>query len=483
MVERKDLRQVRPYVYEIDRQYRHDMRVPARFYADELILEQVLGDQSLGQLVNVSTLPGVTKHVLAMPDIHQGYGSPIGGVAAMSVTDGIISPGMVGYDINCGVRLLASHIDRPMVAPYLANLASELYRQVPSGVGEKGFINLSYEELDDVLRHGSQWALKKGYARQEDLAHTEERGTMAGADPAQCSRRAKERGKTQLGTLGAGNHFAEVDEVAEIFDAEAAQAMGLFPGQVVVQIHCGSRGFGHQVCTDYVDSFQKVVHRYGIVLPDRQLVCAPFDSAEGRAYYAAMCAAANYAFANRQVLTHQIRGAFQTVLAGKVKNHSLFQVYDIAHNMAKVEFHTVDDQRLKLCVHRKGATRAFGPDSEVLPAGYRSIGQPVLVPGSMGTASYVLVGTAGSMAQTFGSTCHGAGRVLSRAAAKRQVHGGELRNHLQARGIEVRAGSLAGLAEEAPTAYKDVDHVVEVVHNAGIARKVARLAPLAVVKG
>ncbi|MBK7203674.1 RtcB family protein [Candidatus Amarolinea dominans] len=483
MVMRKDIRQIRPYVYEVARNFRHDMRVPARFYADELILQQALNDDCLDQLINTATLPGIVGYALAMPDIHQGYGFPIGGVVATAGADGVISPGGVGFDINCGVRLLASHLDRQSVQPYLSALATELYKQVPSGAGEKGFVSLSVKELDEVLAQGSRWALKKGFARADDLENTEERGMMAGADPAHCSTRAKERGKSQLGTLGSGNHFAEVDEVAEIYDDEAAQAMGLFPGQIVVMIHCGSRGFGHQVCTDYVDMFQKVIHKYGIHLPDRQLVCAPLQSPEGQAYYAAMSCAANFAFANRQLLAHQVRQAFRTVLAGKVKNFDLFQVYDITHNMAKIEMHDVDGQRLQVCVHRKGATRAFGPGADVLPRDYQDIGQPVLVPGSMGTASYVLVGTAGSMAQTFGSSCHGAGRVMSRSAAKRLVQGGELRGHLQAQGIEVRAGSLAGLAEEAPSAYKDVDHVVDVVHNAGIARRVARLVPVAVVKG
>lgn len=483
MVTRKDIRLVRRHVYEVSRQFRHDMRVPARFYADELILQAALDDECLDQLVNTATLPGIVGHALAMPDIHQGYGFPIGGVVATTGADGVISPGGVGFDINCGVRLLASHLDRHTVQPYLPALATELYKQAPSGAGEKGFISLSEKELDEVLAQGSGWALKKGWARSEDLERTEERGVMVAANPAHCSTRAKSRGKNQLGTLGSGNHFVEVDEVAEIYDDEAAQAMGLFPGQIVVMIHCGSRGFGHQVCTDYVDMFQKVIHKYGIHLPDRQLVCAPLQSPEGQAYYAAMAAAANFAFANRQLLAHQVRQAFRAVLAGKVKNFDLFQVYDITHNMAKIEMHDVEGQRLKVCVHRKGATRAFGPGADALPRAYQDIGQPVLVPGSMGTASYVLVGTKGSMAQTFGSSCHGAGRVMSRSAAKRLVQGGELRGHLQTQGIEVRAGSLAGLAEEAPSAYKDVDHVVEVVHNAGIAARVARLTPVAVVKG
>lgn len=384
---------------------------------------------------------------------------------------------------NCGVRLLASDLEEAEVRPHLSDLTTALYHRVPSGVGGSGFLNLSFEELDKVLTTGARWALKQGMARADDLLHTEENGSMPGADPSKVSQRAKQRGRTQIGTLGAGNHFAELDVVDTIYYREAAEAMGLFEGQVVVQIHCGSRGFGHQVCTDYVQSFQSVLQKYSIVLPDRQLVCAPVDSPEGRDYLAAMIAAANYAWCNRQVLAHQIRLAFEDVLAGRVADWDLRQVYDIAHNMAKIEMHDVDGRPLRVCVHRKGATRAFGPGNAVLPADYREVGQPVLVPGSMGTASWVLVGTEGSMSQTFGSTCHGAGRTMSRSRAKKEVRGSDLKDRLEARGISVRAGSLAGLAEEAPLAYKDVDIVVDVVDGAGIARKVARLRPIGVVKG
>jgi tRNA-splicing ligase RtcB len=483
MVTRKDLRQIGPYLYEIDKSFRADMRVPARIYADEAILQAALGDQSLEQLVNTATLPGIVKYALAMPDIHQGYGFSIGGVVATRVEDGVISPGGVGYDINCGVRLLASEMEEDEVRPYLSDLATALYHKVPSGVGVEGFIRLSDKEMDEVLETGAAWTLKRGMARREDLIHTEENGTMPGARADKVSKEAKKRGQDQLGTLGAGNHFAEIDVVDEIFDEAIARAFGLFPGQVVVQIHCGSRGLGHQVCTDYVNLFQAAVKRYGITLPDRQLVCAPIQSPEGQDYIAAMAAAANFAWANRQALTHQTRQAFEAVLAGKVKGWDLRQVYDIAHNMAKLESHEVDGRDLRVCVHRKGATRAFGPGSHVLPPDYMEAGQPVLVPGSMGTASYVLAGTEGSMRQTFGSTCHGAGRQMSRAAAKKQVQGSRLKNELESGGIVVRAGSMSGLAEEAPIAYKDVSRVVEVVHNAGIARKVARLRPIAVVKG
>ncbi len=484
MIDRNAIQQINPYLYEIPRSYRADMRVPARVYADAALLEQIMEDQSLEQVVNTATLPGIVKYALAMPDIHQGYGFSIGGVVATDPQEGgVISPGGVGYDINCGVRLLASEIEEGELRPHLDKLATALYQHVPSGVGESGFLKASDAEMDEVLRTGARWALKKGMARPEDLAHTEENGSMAGADPSKVSKRAKDRGRSQIGTLGAGNHFAEIDVVDAIFDEGAAAAMGLFEGQVVAQIHCGSRGLGHQVCTDYVDAFQRVLKKYRIELPDRQLVCAPVESPEGQDYLAAMIAAANYAWCNRQVLAHQISQAFEQTLAGKLRRWQLRQVYDIAHNMAKLEVHDVDGRRLRVCVHRKGATRAFGPGSEVLPADYREIGQPVLVPGSMGTASWVLVGTEGSMSQTFGSTCHGAGRTMSRARAKREVRGAELKEQLEQRGIAIRAGSMAGLAEEAPVAYKDVDNVVEVVDGAGIARKVARLRPVAVVKG
>jgi tRNA-splicing ligase RtcB len=483
MVSSKDFKRIDKYLYEVPQAHRQDMRAPARFYADPELLAGALDDKSLEQLVNTATLPGIVKYALAMPDIHQGYGFPIGGVIATLLPDGAISPGGVGYDINCGVRLLGTHIDKKEIEPFLDDLASALYVNCPSGVGQGGRVKLKPGELERLVEEGARWALKRGFATEADLERTEERGCIDGADAGKVSDRAKKRGLDQVGTLGAGNHFIEVDVVDELFDETAAERMGLAPGRVVVQIHCGSRGFGHQVCTDYVRLFQTAIRKYGITLPDRELVCAPLNSPEGQDYLAAMKAAANYAFANRQVLTHLIRRSFEDALAGKVRNHHLFQVYDIAHNMAKIEEHTIDGKLVKVCVHRKGATRAFGPGSPVLPGVYRDIGQPVLVPGSMGTASWVLLGTAGSMAQTFGSTCHGAGRTMSRSKAKKTIRGAELREEMEAGGIHVRAGSMSGLAEEAPTAYKDVDRVVEVVHGAGIAKKVARLTPIAVIKG
>ena len=483
MITQHDLKRINEYLYEIPVSFRDDMRVPARFYSDPKLLKAILGDRSLYQLVNTATLPGAVKYALAMPDIHQGYGFPIGGVLATELPDGIISPGGVGYDINCGVRLLATHLDKEEIDSYLDDLASALYANCPSGVGRGGNIRLKKGELDQILETGSQWALKHGYATPTDLEHTEESGCLDGADANRVSKRARERGAGQVGTLGAGNHFIEIDAVNNILNDKAAQRIGLFDGQIVVQIHCGSRGLGHQVCSDYVKRFQKSIGKYGLHLPDRELVCAPLSSPEGRDYLAAMKAAANYAFANRQVLTHHIRQSFETVLAGKVKNYGIYQIYDIAHNMAKIESHRIDGRRVKLCVHRKGATRAFGPGSEAIPPVYRDIGQPVLVPGSMGTVSWVLVGTEDSMTSTFGSTCHGAGRAMSRKKAKKTVHGAAVRSDLEARGIHVRAGSLPGLSEEAPIAYKDVNRVVDVVHGAGIAKKVAQLKPLAVIKG
>ncbi len=384
---------------------------------------------------------------------------------------------------NCGVRLLASHLDADELRPHMQALADALYRHVPSGVGVKGQLHVNKSELDRILAEGSMWALREGYATRADVEHTEHNGCVPGADPAKVSNEAKKRGLEQVGTLGSGNHFAEIDVVSDIFDEEAADAFGLRKGQAVVQIHCGSRGLGHQVATDYIQIFQAASKRFGFDLPDKQLVCAPLDSPEGQNYLAAMNCAANYAWANRQVLTYRVREAFEEVLAGKVRNWELYLVYDVAHNMAKIETHNVGGHEVKVCVHRKGATRAFGPGHPELPADYRAIGQPVLVPGSMGTASYVLAGTAGSMTQTFGSCCHGAGRVLSRAEAKRQVRGEKLRGELEHGGIVIRAGSLGGLAEEAPQAYKDVDRVVAVVEAAGLARIVARLEPLAVIKG
>jgi tRNA-splicing ligase RtcB len=483
MVDRRAFNRIGPVVWEIPTSYRQDMRVPVRLFADDRLLDDALGDKSMEQAVNAATLPGLVGHVSVMPDVHQGYGFPIGGVAATRLPGGVISPGAIGYDINCGVRLLSSRIPAGEARDLLSDLVGSLYANCPSGVGVKGSRHLTAKELDRVCREGAGWALKNDFARPDDVERTEEDGRIAGADPSAVSARAKERGRPQLGTLGAGNHFIEVDVVDQVFHPDGARAMGLQEGDLAVQIHCGSRGFGHQICTDYVREFQSAVQRYGIRLPDRELVCAPLDSPEGRRYMAAMACAANFAFANRQMLAAHVRRSFEDVLAGRVRDFDLRQVYDIAHNMGKIEDHIVGGETVRVCVHRKGSTRAFGPGFEGLPAVYRSLGQPVLVPGSMGTASWVLLGTEGSMQHSFGSTCHGAGRVMSRKQAKRSVRGEDLRRKLEGRGIHVRAGSMSGLAEEAPQAYKDVDAVVEVVIRAGIAAKVARLLPVAVIKG
>ncbi|OGN94817.1 MAG: RNA-splicing ligase RtcB [Chloroflexi bacterium RBG_13_50_21] len=483
MVTIQDLKRISDYEWEIPQRFRDDMRVPVRLFASRRMLEEAMKDKSLEQAVNSATLPGLVGHVIVMPDMHQGYGFPIGGVAATRLPDGVISPGGIGYDINCGVRLLGSQISLDVARPHLDALATALNQHCPSGVGGKGAVNTTDAELDEVCRQGARWAFKQGFATESDLRRTEESGCVDGADPGKVSKRARERGRPQLGSLGAGNHFIEIDLVEQVFDAPAASIMGLEQGYLAVQIHCGSRGFGHQICTDYVEEFQGAVRRFGIHLVDRELVCAPLDSPEGQSYLAAMSCAANYAFTNRQILAHRARKAFEQVLAGKVKDWHLYQVYDICHNMGKIETHLIDGERMKVCVHRKGATRAFGPGAPELPAEYKSIGQPVLVPGSMGTASWVLAGTEASMTLSFGSTCHGAGRTMSRHEARRNVRGDKLRQDLEAEGIHIRAGSIAGLAEEAPQAYKDVDQVVEVVVGGGIARKVARLHPLAVIKG
>jgi len=479
----QDLTRISDTEWEIPKSFRHDMRVPVRIFATRKLLEQVMNDRSLEQAVNSATLPGLVGAVVVMPDMHQGYGFPIGGVAATEYPGGVISPGGIGYDINCGVRLLASQIEFESAKKDMDMLATRLNQRCPSGVGKAGVIRVSVKELDEVLEEGSHWARKNGYATEADLARTEETGSVKGADPASVSDRAKKRGREQIGSVGAGNHFVEVDVVEQIFDERAAAVMGLREGMLALQIHCGSRGLGHQVCTDYVREFQGAVRKYGIDLPDRELVCAPLDSPEGQAYLGAMRAAANFAFANRQLLAHSARKAFEETFAGKVENWHLHQVYDIAHNMGKIETHEIDGAQMKVCVHRKGATRAFGPGAPGLPPEYKAIGQPVIIPGSMGTASWVLVGTEESMVRSFGSSCHGAGRVMSRSKAKKTVRGDQLRRELEQDGIQVRAGSMPGLAEEAPSAYKDVDAVVQTVSSAGIARKVARLKPVAVVKG
>jgi tRNA-splicing ligase RtcB len=479
---KKDLKQIEECLWEIPKGYRSDMRVPARIYADEELLEAALQDKSVEQLINTASLPGVVKYALAMPDMHQGYGPPIGGVAAMDIQDGVVSPGAVGYDINCGVRLLRSNLTADQVKPMMGEIMDAVYNGVPSGVGRGGDVQLSGKDMDDVLERGSAWAVGKGFGTREDLEHTEEKGALAGATASVVSRKAKERGRNQLGTLGAGNHFIELGEVTETYDEKVAQQFGVFPGQLVVWVHSGSRGLGHQVCSDYVNRLQSAVAKYGIRLPDRELVCAPVTSPEGQEYMAAMACAANYAWANRQLLMHRVRCILDDLLAPCFKSRNFQLVYDVAHNIAKVEEFIINGLPTKVVVHRKGATRSFGPGRRELPADYRAVGQPVLVPGDMGTASYLLVGTAEAAEKSFASSCHGAGRVMSRHAVMRQVRGEDVQRTLAEQGITVR-GPWKGLAEEAPQAYKDIDRVVSVVHKAGLARKVARTVPLGVIKG
>lgn len=462
--------------HDIPASTRPGMRVPARVYADDDLWAQISTDRSLDQLMNVATLAGVSGFVCGMPDMHEGYGFPVGGVAAMRVTDGVISPGGVGYDINCGVRLLASDLEHRSVQSRIEPLVHELSRSIPSGAGHGTHEALTPTELDAVLARGCRELVDRGWARPEDLTHTEASGSLPAADPAHVSARAKTRGRDQLGTIGSGNHFVEVQVVDELLDAGAARAFGLRAGYLTLLIHTGSRGLGHQICTDYVRRMDQVMPQYGIVLPDRQLACAPIGSLDGRAYFAAMCAAANFAWSNRQVITHRARQGFARFFGAEGE---LRLVYDVAHNMAKLETHG----GLELCVHRKGATRAFGPSHPETPAAFRAVGQPVFIPGSMGTASYVLAGTDESSELSFGSCCHGAGRAMSRTAAKKTRPGHEVRQELEALGIVVRCPSNAELAEEAPYAYKDVERVVDVVHRAGLARKIARLRPLGVVKG
>jgi tRNA-splicing ligase RtcB len=482
MIAKRDLNRLDKYLYEVPKSHREDMRVPARVYADEQLLEAALSDRSMEQLINTTSLPGIVSYSLAMPDIHQGYGFPIGGVAATKSPDGVISPGGIGYDINCGVRVMASDMERKALQPYVEDLLRAMYRLIPTGLG-KGGIKISKRDLNILLEQGPAWAVAKGYGTREDLERTEEKGCLAGADASRVSKRAKDRGMQQLGSLGSGNHFLEIDEIVEIYDEEVAQVFGLRQGCITIQIHCGSRGLGHQVCSDHVRLLQKAVRKYRIELPDRELVCAPFGSPEGQDYYAAMAAAANFAWTNRHVIAHWVRRAVEETVAGKVGSWHLTQVYDVAHNIGKIEQHSIDGKQTELVIHRKGATRAFGPRSKELPKRYQGVGQPVLVPGSMGTSSYILVGTDRALDLTFGSCCHGAGRVMSRKKAKKQIWGEDLIRDLRAKGIAVQAGSMSGLAEEAPAAYKDVERVVEVVAGAGIAHKVARLEPIGVIKG
>jgi tRNA-splicing ligase RtcB (3'-phosphate/5'-hydroxy nucleic acid ligase) len=474
------LQKLDEYRYLIPKSFREGMKIEGLIFASPDLIQAIEHDLTLMQVANVATLTGLVGRSLAMPDAHQGYGFAIGGVAAADMSKGVVSAGGVGFDINCGVRLLRSDMRLSDVKPKIDAILNQMFRDIPCGTGKKGVVgSLSYDDLDRVLEQGAHWAVEKGYGNESDLLHIEETGRIQNADPSKVSKRAKERGKDQLGTLGSGNHFAEVQYVSEVYDSEAAQAFGLFADQIVVLIHTGSRGLGHQVCTDYLETMQGAMKKYGIQIVDRQLACVPIQSQEGQNYLKAMAAAANFAFANRQMITHWTREAFQRT-AG---NGDLSVVYDVCHNIAKEETHQVGGSSRRVLVHRKGATRAFPKHRPEIPEDYMEVGQPVLIPGSMGTCSYVLVGTERAMAETFGSSCHGAGRAKSRHAAKKETTPEELLKELGERGIHVRGASKSGLTEESPDAYKDVSLVVEVVHNAGIAKKVAKLIPIGVIKG
>ncbi|HOD28762.1 MAG TPA: RtcB family protein [Syntrophales bacterium] len=459
------------------------MRVPGILYASERLLKEAGGQEGARQVANVAHLPGIVRHSLAMPDMHWGYGFPIGGVAAFDLEQGIVSPGGVGYDINCGCRLMATRLTAEDIRGRLADLVAALFRDVPSGVGSRGPVKLSAKEERKVLVEGSAWAVAQGYGAAGDLETTEDGGRMAGADPDAVSDRALERGRDQLGTLGSGNHFLEIEVVEEVFDPVAAAAFGLAPGQLCVMIHSGSRGLGYQVCDDYLARMVKHAGELGLELPDRQLACAPLASGRGREYLAAMACAANYAWANRQMLMHRTRETFEKALGLSPRELGMRLVYDVCHNIAKMEEFPVEGKPVRLCVHRKGATRSFPPGHPALPAAYRPVGQPVLIPGDMGAGSYVLAGTEHAYAETFGSTCHGAGRVMSRTQATKASKGRAIGRELADRGIVVMAAGKGTLREEMPEAYKDLGQVVEVADRAGLSKKVARLRALGCIKG
>mgnify|MGYP005847684399 CR=1 FL=1 len=481
MVSKKDFKKISDWLWEIPRTFRADMRVPARVYSSEKMLEEVFRDQSIPQLINGTTLPGIVKYGIAMPDCHEGYSVPIGFVGAIRTSDGIISPGLCGFDKNCGMKLLKSEYSEKEIKPYLENLATEIQKEVPSGLGRGRQIKLSVEQIDKILEGGVPYLVKNGYGEKEDVENCEANGKLEWADASTVSSHAKNRGRDQVGTLGSGNHFLELQRVDEIFDERVAETFGLFKNQFVIMIHTGSRGLGHQVCTDYLREFIPLMERkYKIRVPDREFACVPFNSPEGQRYFSAMASAANYAWANRQMIAHFVRKAWKSVLGEKAS--PLIALYDVAHNIIKKEKYIIDGKETEVAVHRKGATRAFPPGHPEVPEKYRQVGQPVLIPGSMGTASYVLVGTKEGE-EAFFSTCHGSGRTMSRHEAMRRVSGQEVVKNLESKGIIVKCWSLRGIAEEAPLAYKNVDEVVDVVHNAGLSKKVARLVPLAVIKG
>jgi tRNA-splicing ligase RtcB len=478
------LEKIDDFRWRIPKTYKPGMRVPGTVYADEKLLKDIYKDKALEQVANVAFLPGIVKASLAMPDIHWGYGFPIGGVAATDPENGgVVSPGGVGFDINCGVRLLKTNLEYDGIKDKIKDLVAVLFSDVPAGLGSKGEIRVTSKEEKEILVKGSGWAVGKGYGTEEDLECTEENGAVQGADPGAVSDRAYERGKAQSGTLGSGNHFMEVQVIDQLYDAELCDEFGLNLGQVMLMIHSGSRGFGYQICDDYVKSMIHCLQKYSITVPDRQLACAPVNSPEGKAYLGAMRCAANYAWNNRQCLMHLARRAFEKVFGASWQKLGMSLIYDVAHNIAKIEKHVVDGQEKTFCVHRKGATRAFGPGHPALPLRYKKTGQPVIIPGDMGRNSYLLVGTQGAMEETFGSTCHGAGRVKSRTAATKSINLNFLLKELESKGITVMASGRGTIVEEAPEAYKDVNDVVNVVHNAGISKRVCRMRPVGVIKG
>ena len=469
--------------YQIDADPNLGMKVPVRIYADEPLLQKMLSDRTIMQARNVASIPGIVSHSVVLPDGHEGYGFPVGGVAAMDAEEGMISPGGVGYDINCGVRLLRSNLTEQTVRSKLKDLVNDLFSSIPSGVGSKGAVRLTNSELDEVLVNGVNWAIDHGYGSSDDSDVCEENGKILGADPNKVSDKARKRGAPQLGSLGSGNHFLEIQKVAEIHDEEAANRMGIKEGTITVLIHCGSRGFGHQVCSDYLRVAEQAMEKYNINLPDRELACVPNNSEEGESYRKAMFAALNYAWSNRQMITHWTRKSFERVFNQTESDLDMKLVYDVAHNIAKVEKHKVGGEERKLVVHRKGATRAFPSNRDEIPSRYRDLGQPVLVPGSMGTSSWILLGKPNSMDLSFGSTAHGAGRTMSRSKARRNYTEDYVKKSLNDKGIFIKALTRDGVVEETPEAYKDVDAVVNVSHNLGIASKVAKLVPIGVIKG
>lgn len=476
-------KKIRDNVYQIDADSSKGMKVPVTIYADEGLIAKMMADRTLSQAINVATLPGIQGSAVVLPDGHEGYGFPVGGVAAMDAEEGMISPGGVGYDINCGVRLLRTNLSEKEVRPKLKELVTDLFNSIPSGVGTEGAIKLNYSQLDEVLVRGVNWAIDNGYGTKDDADVCEENGQIKNADPNKVSNTARKRGAPQLGSLGSGNHFLEVQKIEKVYDEEAAKRMGIQEGNVTVLIHCGSRGFGHQICSDYLRVSEQALRKYNIELPDRELACVPNTSEEGESYRKAMFAAINFAWSNRQVLSHWTRKSFERVFKSTEADLDMKLVYDVAHNIAKVEKHKIDGKEKSVVVHRKGATRAFPANRDEIPSKYRNLGQPVLIPGSMGTGSWILLGKPNSMNLSFGSTAHGAGRMMSRSKARRDFTEEQVKKSLSDKGIFIKSLTRDGVVEETPEAYKDVDAVVNVSHELGIATKVAKLVPIGVIKG